>query len=334
MRTLITGITGFVGRHLATRLVEDGHEVWGCAVGGASIDNRCLGDRFEVAEIDLLDAEGFARFVRRAAPDAVVHLGGLSHVGASFGRPDLYFQVNVLGTRNVLAAVRQACPQARLIVASSAEVYGPVPEDEQPISEERAVDPRSPYAWSKASAEVLTLEAGGIVTRAFNIIGPGQAPSFALPSFARQLAGIETGRVPAQLNVGDLSPRRDFVHVADAIRAYCVLIEKGEARTVYNLASGCSASVGDMLDRLRATSGVDAEVVRDEARVRPIDVPLLVGDASRLRELGWRPQHAADEALEALWHEAREQEASQDEARLHQKDACEKAPGAASAEGQ
>lgn len=306
MRTLITGISGFVGRHLATRLVEGGHEVWGCAIGGAS-----LAGRFEVAEIDLLDADAFARFARRGAPDAVIHLGGLSHVGASFGRPDLYFQVNVLGTRNVLAVAREVCPDARLIVASSAEVYGPVPEDEQPISEDRAVDPRSPYAWSKAATEVLALDAGGIVTRAFNIIGPGQAPSFALPSFARQLAGIAAGRAPARLSVGDLSPRRDFVHVADAIRAYCVLLEKGELGTTYNLASGCAASVGDMLDRLRATSGVDAEVVRDEARVRPVDVPLLIGDASRLRALGWCPQHAADDALAALWREALRHEASQ-----------------------
>jgi GDP-4-dehydro-6-deoxy-D-mannose reductase len=308
MRTLITGITGFVGGHLATKLVEDGHQVWGCAVNVGRPSGT-----FEVADVDLLDADGLRRFVRRAAPDAVVHLGGLSHVGASFDRPGLYFRVNVLGTRNLLAAVREICPHARLVVASSAEVYGPVPEAEQPISEDRPLDPRSPYAWSKAATEVLALDAGGIVTRAFNIIGPGQAPSFALPSFARQLAAIAAGRAPAELRVGDLSSRRDFVHVADAIRAYCLLLRAGEPGTAFNLASGRAFAVGDMLDRLRAKSGVDAEVVRDEARVRPIDVPLLIGNADRLRALGWSPQHTADDALNALWQAAQSQASQRQE---------------------
>jgi len=308
MRTLITGITGFVGRHLACALTREGHHVWGCALG---LDGAPEG--VELADVDLRDAPSVARLVRRAAPDALVHLGGLSHVGASFARPGAYFEVNVLGTRNVLAAAAAAAPHARLLVASSAEVYGSVPEAEQPIDEQRACDPRSPYAWSKAAAEVLAADAGAMITRAFNIVGPGQDRSFALPSFAGQLAAIAAGRAPARLQVGDLSPRRDFLHIDDAVDAYRLLLAHGKPGGVYNLASGTAHAVADMLAGLRVRAGLELEVVRDEARVRPTDMPLLVGDAGRLRSLGWRPQHTVDDALDALWREAREASATGEE---------------------
>lgn len=305
MRILITGVTGFLGRHLAAALVAAGHRVSGCAVGCA-----VAVPGVEAAEVDLLDAAGLDSFVRRTAPEAVVHLGGLSHVGASFDRPSDYFRVNVLGSRNLLRALGAAGGGARLVFASSAEVYGSVPEVEQPIAEDRPPAPRSPYAWSKAAAEQLVLEAGGIVTRAFNIIGPGQAPSFALPSFARQLARCPAGDSAPHLAVGDLSPRRDFVHVADAIAAYQTILESAPPGEIFNLACGRAYSVGELLDRLCRIAGSEALIERNEALVRPVDVPLLVGDAGRLGTLGWRPRHSIDEALEALWHEAREAQRS------------------------
>ena len=309
MRVLISGITGFLGRHLACSLLADGHTVWG-------FSNE-LGDSMPQAQVkalDLLDADALTDYVRAAAPDAVFHLGGLSHVGASFGRPGDYFRVNVVGTRNLLRAVAVACPEggskARIVVASSAEVYGAVPEDEQPIGEDRALDPRSPYAMTKAATELLALDAGAIVTRSFNIVGPGQARIFALPSFARQLACIAHARaagaaVDGVLRVGDLSPRRDFTPVDDAIVAYRILLDHGVPGKIYNIARGRTLSIAEILDRLCAVAGVEVEIRREESRVRAVDMPLLCGDSTRLRALGWRPSDDLDGVLERLWQTAR-----------------------------
>jgi GDP-4-dehydro-6-deoxy-D-mannose reductase len=204
----------------------------------------------------------------------------------------------VIGTDNVLAAAAGR----RVVVASSAEVYGPVPENEQPITEERQVDPRTPYALTKAAAERLAFARGAVVARAFNFVGAGQTPIFALPAFARQLAAIRSshGGDPV-LRVGNLAARRDFVHVDDGAAALSLLAEKGTPGGIYNIAGGRAFSIGEALERLMALSGVAARVEPDPARMRPLDLPLLVGDAGRLRALGWTPERSLDDALGDLW---------------------------------
>ncbi|MCB1057495.1 MAG: GDP-mannose 4,6-dehydratase [Acidobacteria bacterium] len=292
MRYLITGISGFVGQHLARHLLEQGAEVHGTCVGDcAAIEG------VEVLEADLLDPAALARVVEGSAPDVVVHLGGLSHVGESWQRMAEHFQVNVLGTENLLAAARGR----RVVLASSAEVYGRVPEAEQPIREEHPLAPRTPYALTKAAAERLALGAGAVVVRSFNVVGPGQAPQFALPTFTAQLAAIERGQQEPVLQVGNLGARRDFVHVADAVAGYRLAAEQGEAGGVYNLATGVDHSVREVLEKLIAVSGLSVEVRQDSRRVRPVDVALLCGDATRLRGLGWQPRYDLDAALEDLW---------------------------------
>jgi GDP-4-dehydro-6-deoxy-D-mannose reductase len=251
----------------------------------------------ELFEADVLDRAALGAAMRRASPEVVVHLAGLSHVGESWQRPGDYFRVNVEGTENAL----DAAAGARLVLASSAEVYGPVPELEQPIVEGRPVDPRTPYALTKAAAERIALRRGASVARVFNLIGPGQSPTFALPAFAAQLAGIARGAAEPVLQVGNLSARRDFVHVGDGVAALAVLAERGRRGAVYNVASGRSLSIEEMLSTLRRVSGVDASVEVDPARLRPVDNPLLCGDASALRALGWAPQHDAEQALSDLW---------------------------------
>jgi GDP-4-dehydro-6-deoxy-D-mannose reductase len=241
-----------------------------------------------------------AGVVAETAPEVIVHLAALSHVGESWRRIDDYYAVNVLGTENVLAAARGA----RVLFSSSAEVYGVVPEPEQPIAESRPPAPRSPYALTKAVGERAALAAGGIVGRCFNLLGPGQAPGFALPSFAAQLAALARGAGGGELRVGNLCARRDFVHVADAADGFRRLIERGEPGTVYNLASGTALSIAETLERLVVTAGVPARAEVDPERVRPVDVPLLCGDATRLRALGWRPGRGVDAALAELWAEA------------------------------
>ena len=291
MRVFVTGAGGFLGPHLLQELRRRGHEVAGSYLG-----HRPQFDGIELYEADLLDRASLLRAFGEAQPDAVVHLAGLSHVGESWNRIAEYFDANVLGTENVLAAAAGR----RVLVASSAEVYGLVPEEEQPIREERPLAPRTPYALTKAAAERLALRAGAVVVRTFNLIGPGQARTFALPAFAEQLAAIARGAEPV-LRVGNLTARRDFVAVEDGARGYAVALERAAAGDAYNLASGRAWTIREALDRLLQVAGLEVRVTEDPARLRPVDMPLLCGDARRLRELGWRPESSLDDAVARLW---------------------------------
>jgi GDP-4-dehydro-6-deoxy-D-mannose reductase len=292
MRILVTGVGGFLGPHVVRHLLEQGDEVAGTYVGeppdlpGAALH-----------EADLLDSARLAQVVAEIGPDAIVGLAGLSHVGESWRRMADYFRVNVVGTENLL----RASAGRRVVLASSAEVYGQVPEGEQPIGERREVDPRTPYALTKAAAERLGFAHGAVVVRSFNLVGPGQAPNFALPAFAAQIAAIARGEQEPVIKVGNLSARRDFVHVADGAAAFRTAAQKGRPGEVYNLASGRAFSIGEALERLMKVSGVAARIEEDPERMRPVDLPLLVGDAGKLKALGWEPRRGLDDALADLW---------------------------------
>ena len=306
---LVTGAEGFVGRRLLPRLVERGAAVIAChAPGlGPAIEETSTGARHGLhwTELDICDRHAVEQVFKEAAPDAVVHLAGLSDVGASWERIEDYYRVNVEGSEFVAAAARALSKPCSVIVASSAEVYGRVPESELPAREDRPLCPRSPYALTKAAVERLTLRRGAIAVRSFNLIGPGQSVNFALPSFAAQLAAIEAGEAEPVLRVGNLTSRRDFIHVDDGAEAYRVLLERGEPGRTYNIARGEAIELAAALRRLIEISGVEVEIREDSARLRPADVPVLCGDASRLRSLGWRPQRSFDQALEAIWEAAR-----------------------------
>jgi GDP-4-dehydro-6-deoxy-D-mannose reductase len=298
MKVLVTGVSGFVGQHLARRLHARGDEVV-----GSYWPEPVEVPGVELHPADVCDRGAVERIVRRVRPEAVVHLAGLSHVGESWDRPGCYFRVNVEGTENVV----RAAGAVRVLIASSAEVYGAVPEAEQPIREDRQLDPSSPYGLTKAAAERVAFALAGssaIAVRSFNLIGPGQAPRFALPSFAAQLAAIARGDAEPVLRVGNLSARRDFVHVEAAARAYELLLRDGEGGSVYNLASGRAWSVEEALDALVRVSGVEARVEVDPDLFRPVDQPLLAGDSSRLAALGWAPEPSVERAIEELWREA------------------------------
>lgn len=299
MHVLITGVGGFVGSRLAHLLAERGERVTGTFYGARP---ELPGvDLVDLYEADVLDPPALARAVAAADPDAVVHLAGLSHVGESWERMGEYFHVNVVGTENLIAAAAGR----RVVIASSAEVYGTVPEAEQPIREDRPVAPGTPYALTKAAAERLAFAHGAVVVRSFNMVGRGQSTRFALAAFAAQLAAIAAGRQEPVLEVGNLSARRDYMHVDDGAEAFRLLAEHGEPGGVYNLASGREVAIGDALARLMALAGVEARVERDPKRMRPNDLPLSLGDAGKLRALGWSPSRSLDEALADLWDGAR-----------------------------
>ncbi len=308
-RVLVTGAEGFVGQRLVPRLLERAATVIACHAPGTAPPEPWtsipLSGRCDRVELDICDRGALERVLGEHAPDAVVHLAGLSDVGASWHRIDDYYRVNVEGTECVAAAARTLPGPCRLIIASSAEVYGRVPESELPIREDRPLRPRSPYAMTKASAERLTLDRGAIAARSFNLIGPGQSVQFALPSFASQLAEIEAGRREPVLRVGNLTSHRDFLHVDDGADAYAVLVERGEPGTAYNIARGEAIELDAALRRLIEISGVATEVLEDPDRLRPADVPVLCGDGSRLRALGWSPRRSFDQALQAIWEDAR-----------------------------
>jgi GDP-4-dehydro-6-deoxy-D-mannose reductase len=298
MRVLITGVAGFVGSRLARHLLEQGDRV-----SGTYLDVRPDLEGVDLHEADLQDRAALERAVRSAAPDAVVNLAGLSHIGESWDwqrMPD-YFWVNVAGTENVVAAAAGR----PVVIVSSADVYGMVPLEEQPISEERRLQPQTPYALTKAAAERIALAQGAVVVRSFNLIGPGQIPKFALAGWAAKLAEIRRGEREPVLEVGDLSTARDFVHVDDGAAAYRLLAEKGSPGTVYNLASGHGVPMRTALDRLLEISGVQAEVKEGVFPPRPFDIPYLSGDAGRLRALGWEPRRTLDDALRDLWESLR-----------------------------
>lgn len=314
MRLFLTGITGFVGLHVARLAQERGDHVVGSHIGDRAEPEW---SDVELVEVDVVDEDAMASILATVRPDGVIHLAGLASVGKSWGRMADYFRVNVRGTESLLRAVgrweTQKGEPVPVVVASSSEVYGPVPEDEQPISEDRDPAPASPYALTKAAAERLAVSGlvrHPIVARSFNMIGPGQDPSFALPAFAGQLAAIHRGDREPVLHVGNLAARRDFLHVADGAAAYLRLVDRGGAGVAYNIARGEACSIEEVLRRLLEVSGVDARVDVDPDRVRPVDLPLLCGDATRLRGLDWEPSRTVQDALDALWRHALEAESS------------------------
>ena len=293
MRVYVTGARGFVGTRLVRHLEGQAHEDAG-------------GER----EVDIRDASALQTALREVRPEAIVHLAAQSSVAASFREPAGCFEVNYLGSLNLLRAVEAEAPAARLLLVGSADEYGGQAPGDPPLAEDAPLRPQSPYARSKLAAEQLGLRTnarGGnvVATRSFNHTGPGQDDRFVAPSFARQTAEIAAGLREPQLSVGNLASVRDFLHVDDVIDAYAALLEPSVAPGVYNIASGAPHSIQELLDGLLARAGVAAEIVVDPARVRPTDQ--LLGDARKLQDAtGWQPARGFSGMLDALaldWRE-------------------------------
>jgi GDP-4-dehydro-6-deoxy-D-mannose reductase len=279
MRTLVTGADGFVGRHAVERLQA------------ADIETVSFTG-------DVRDAATCLAQVRDARPDAILHLAAIASVADAWRNPDAVSEVNVGGTRNLLAAVAEAAPDARFLLVSSAEVYGAVPEQEQPIDESAPPRPPSPYATSKLEAEALARASAvdTVIARPFPHIGPGQDTRFAIASFASQIAGIERGAEPL-LRVGNLDARRDLSDVRDVVGAYLALLT-GTTPGPYNVCSGRAVRIGDVLSSLLAQAEREIEVRPDPDRMRPADIPLLLGSPARIeRDLGWRAERPLEQTL-------------------------------------
>jgi GDP-4-dehydro-6-deoxy-D-mannose reductase len=303
VKILITGIAGFAGSHLAELALEEGAEVAGTVLPGAPVDNLAgIRDAVGTVPCDLIEPGAAARVLADIRPERVFHLAGVSVVGSSWERRAEVLRQNLDGTFQLLEGLR-AYPTPCLLV-SSAEVYGAVPEAQQPIGEPQPVCPLSPYALSKACQELYAgyyVRAEGlpvVIARAFNHVGPRQGPGFVWSDIARQVAAIEHGRQAPVLEVGTTTTRRDFSDVRDVARAYWLLLERGVPGEAYNVASGRALAIREVIDGFLglARAAIEVRVVRE--RVRPIDIPLLCGDASRLRALtGWKPQVPLEQSM-------------------------------------
>jgi GDP-4-dehydro-6-deoxy-D-mannose reductase len=303
---LVTGASGFVGPHLAAALHARGARVVGLAAGPAPATPL---DGWHDA--DLLDADALARAVAAAAPQAVVHLAGQSSAARSFEQPVETFRLNVTGTWNLLEAVRRHAPRAVTLVVGSGEAYGPQPEGSR-VAEDAPFRPVSPYALSKAAADALAELHGAthgldvVRTRSFSHTGPGQDARFVIPGFALQIAAIERGEAEPVMRVGNLEVTRDLTDVRDVARAYVMLLERGRAGEAYNVCRGEGARLADLAQRLSARARRPVRIEIDPARLRPADVPWLVGDRTRLEgDTGWRPEIALERTLDEVLEEAR-----------------------------
>ncbi|HET9451199.1 MAG TPA: GDP-mannose 4,6-dehydratase [Aggregicoccus sp.] len=296
MKVLVTGADGFAGRHLCVHLRESGDEV--VELNGpraAELSSSGL-------HVDLSDEAALREVVDEVQPEGVIHLAAFSSIVKSHAHPARAFAVNALGTTNLLAAVRDRCPAARVLLVGSCEVYGPLAEGER-ATEDSPLQPVSPFAASKVSAELMAglfhrnygLQV--VLARPFNHLGAGQAPIFAVPSFAAQLRAIARGDREPVLRVGTLDPVRDYTHVQDMVAGYRLLLREGAVGQAYNLCSGEGRSLRSVLEELLALSGLQVSLELDPTRLRPAEISRLVGVADRVRALGWCPRRSVTEAL-------------------------------------
>jgi len=304
VKILITGIAGFAGSHLAEFALREGAEVVGTILPGTPTDNLARVQR-DVATVDcdLTEPGAAGQVLAATRPDRVFHLAGAAVVGTSWA-----LRADVLRTN--LEATYQLCEGLRrhpvpCLIVSSGEVYGVVPEDEQPISETRRWAPGSPYALSKASQELYAgyyARSEGlplVIARAFNHVGPRQGLGFVWSDVARQVAQIEKGQAPPVLEVGTTTTRRDFTDVRDMVQAYWLLLGRGEPGRTYNAASGRAMSIQEVIEAFLGRARRPIETRQVPERVRPVDVPMLVGDAGRLRTLtGWVPSIPLRQSIE------------------------------------
>ncbi len=295
----MTGGRGFVGQWLDEHLRACGDEV---VVTGE--------------EVDVTDVEAVCRNFAEVEPDAVYHLAGWASVGASWHEPAEAFRVNANGTVHVLDAARRLAKPPRVLIVSSAEVYGRVALDDLPLSEDRPVSPVSPYAASKVAGEVAAQQAflgyglPAIVVRPFNHIGPRQSPGFVVSDLAKRIVAAERSG-EGVLEMGNPTPRRDLTDVRDVVRAYRLLVERGEPGGTYNVCTGTDVVIGELARRLIELSGADLELRSGEVALRPVDVPALRGDPRRLQAAtGWSPEIGLDDTLRdvlAYWRDLESQ---------------------------
>lgn len=300
MRVLVTGGTGFVGQHLIRLLNQRKHTIFATYL--VEPDQAC--PMAELLVCDIRDRKQVLQVIRYARPQHIYHLSALSSVIKSFDESRRVWETNVWGAMNLLDSVKEASPQARVLLVGSSQVYGNVARARLPISEDERFSPASPYAASKAAAEMLATQFWHasalevIRARPFNHTGPGQSSEFVCSDLARQVAEIELGLCSPVLRVGNIRVKRDFSDVRDVVRAYELLMTRGAPGDAYNVSSGRSACIIDIIKHLRSFSSRPFQLQIEQKRARSGEVPVSYGSNRKLRRAtGWKPEYTLAETL-------------------------------------
>lgn len=301
MKALIIGGAGFVGGHLIRELNGSGWEVHATGLPDEKLSESCY-SHF----LNILEKECIKPLLDEVMPDVVYHLAAQSSVSVSWKKPQLTAEINIIGTINVLEAIRDAKKQdIRLILVGSGEEYGFIRPEACPISENESLNPGNIYAATKACQGMLgdiyarAYKKDIINVRAFNHSGPGQLPIFVISDFCRQIAKIEKGEHPPEICVGNLSAQRDFTDVRDIVRAYRLLAEKGVSGRTYNVGRGKAVSIQYILDTALSLAKVPIEIKQDQSRMRASDIPIIEPDVSRIfADTGWKSEISAEKTIE------------------------------------
>jgi GDP-4-dehydro-6-deoxy-D-mannose reductase len=305
MRILITGVTGFAGSYLAEALLErPGVELFGLGRTGWKEDQAVLARRVTLEVCDLNNPPRMEAALARIKPEQIYHLAGYSNAGKSPREADAAWAGNLTATRNLYVALERLVQRPRILFVGSGLVYEASGSPVHAHSEGCPLEPATPYAASKSAADLASYQAGHsgaldiVRVRPFNHVGPRQSSEYAISSFARQIASAERQERPSVVETGNLSPLRDLTDVRDVVRAYILVMERGRSGDVYNIASGVARSIQSALDRLLALSRARITQRTNPDLVRATDLPVVRGDASKLRrETGWSPQFSFEQTL-------------------------------------
>ncbi|MBI3352465.1 MAG: GDP-mannose 4,6-dehydratase [Nitrospirae bacterium] len=307
-KALITGMSGFVGSHLAEYLLSTGREVSGTYIEADHLNHlSAIRERVNLFPCMIQNEKEVFQIIQTVLPDEIYHLAGMAFVVDAWQDPRMAFEINAIGTMNLFEAVIKNRLNPWILSVLSADVYGIVNEEEMPLKEEQALRPIHPYGLSKAAADLIgyhyfyAYNLPIIRVRPFNHIGPRQSPKFVCSDFAWQIARIEHGLHEPFIEIGNLEAERDFTDVRDMVRAYGMLIEKGKAGEVYHVASEKAVSVGFILETLLGMSQVPIEIRINPTKLRRSDTPIQIGDCSRLKaDTGWTPSIPLKQTLEDI----------------------------------
>lgn len=308
-KAFITGITGFAGSHLARLLHSNGqYDVSGTYLSEDSkLVLEDLSSDIDLIQLDLMDKKRVEDVVAELRPDLIFHLAALTAPGLSFDNPGKVFTNNVEAEINIFEAVRKVKLNPRILITSSAEVYGLVSPSDIPIDESTPLNPTNPYAVSKIAQDFLALQyflsykMEIVRARPFNHIGPGQTDSFAVAAFAKKIAEIENDKIKPVLYVANLESKRDFTDVEDMARAYMLLIEKGQPGEAFNIGSGRGFKMSEILSKLLSMSDRKIEVRQDKELLRPLDNPVLVCDPGKIEKAtAWKAEIPIEETLKKI----------------------------------
>ncbi len=300
-KALIIGAGGFVGSYLIDCLHDEFHmDVYATKLKGTELSHPSA----QVYDLDILSKEDLVELLYNIRPDYIFHLAAQSSVSVAWKNPMMTIDVNIKGSVNVMDAVRELYYKPRILVIGSGEEYGHIKEGETPISEETVLRPGNIYAATKACQNMIgsiyakAYDMEMMLVRAFNHVGPGQAPLFVVSDFCKQTAEIEKGMKEPVIHVGNLSARRDFTDVRDVVRAYALLVMKGTAGETYNVGSGNAMAIQDILDMIVGMSSADIAVEIDKNKIRPVDVPVIEADITKInRETGWKPVISIEQTI-------------------------------------